>query len=68
MMNPRSLESTLGIICPTCGESFAVVPPPPSETPCQVDYDCEICCRPLIIHFHLDNDDLVTADSQAVDQ
>ena len=39
------------VMCPTCGEWFEVVPPPQGELPCVVDYDCEVCCRPMVIGF-----------------
>ncbi len=39
------------IICPTCFEEFMVPLPAPDETPCEVDYDCEVCCRPMIVVF-----------------
>ncbi|BCX50074.1 CPXCG motif-containing cysteine-rich protein [Haloferula helveola] len=37
--------------CPTCFEWFDVLSPPPEELPAEVDYDCEVCCRPLVIRF-----------------
>ena len=37
------------VICPTCFESFEVALPPPDEWPAELDYDCEICCRPMRI-------------------
>lgn len=46
------------IICPTCFETFSVPGPAPSEVPTQWDYDCEVCCRPMFIHFHLDGDEV----------
>jgi len=39
------------VICPTCFEEFMVPLPAPDETPCEVDYDCEVCCRPMIVVF-----------------
>ena len=39
------------VSCPTCGETFEVPEPHPSELPCAVDYDCEVCCRPMVIEF-----------------
>lgn len=39
------------VICPTCFEEFAIPLPPVEETPCEVDYDCEVCCRPLLVSF-----------------
>ena len=37
--------------CPSCWEFFLVGSPPPEERPCEVDYDCEVCCRPLLILY-----------------
>jgi len=37
------------VTCPTCGEVFEVVVPPPDELPAELDYDCEVCCRPMVI-------------------
>ena len=25
--------------------------PPPDELPAELDYDCEVCCRPMVIVF-----------------
>jgi len=50
---------TCTVICPTCFEAFDVHAPPPSETPCEVDYDCEVCCRPLVLSFTDEGDEVV---------
>jgi hypothetical protein len=42
---------TYPVTCPTCFEIFEVPLPAPTETPSEVDYDCEICCRPMRILF-----------------
>ncbi len=42
------------VVCPTCFEEFEVPLPSPDEVPCEVDYDCEVCCRPLRLLFELD--------------
>ena len=39
------------VMCPTCGEYFEVVSPSHDELPTEWDYDCEICCRPMVIVF-----------------
>ncbi|MEY3895705.1 MAG: hypothetical protein RLZZ214_1224 [Verrucomicrobiota bacterium] len=39
------------VTCPTCFEVFEVAMPHPDEMPAEVDYDCEVCCRPMIIVF-----------------
>ena len=44
------METAL-VQCPTCFETFEVVMPPPEELPAEMDYDCEICCRPMTIVF-----------------
>lgn len=40
---------TVSVQCPTCFESFEVVSPSSEELPAELDYDCEICCRPMVI-------------------
>lgn len=47
------------VTCPSCFEVFSVPGPAPSETPSVWDYDCEICCRPMIIHFHLEGEAII---------
>jgi hypothetical protein len=42
------------VTCPHCFQPFYVPAPLPNELPAQVDYDCEICCRPLIIDIDYD--------------
>jgi hypothetical protein len=38
------------IICPTCFESFSIALPGPGDWPCSLDYDGEICCRPMVVN------------------
>ncbi len=40
--------------CPSCFEWFEVMSPAAGELPAELDYDCEICCRPLVIVFSSD--------------
>lgn len=39
------------VTCPSCFQTFEVPAPALSELPAEHDYDCEICCRPMILHF-----------------
>jgi hypothetical protein len=43
--------NTVLVTCPTCFEEFEVAAPALSEVPTDVDYDCEVCCRPMRIAF-----------------
>lgn len=43
------------VICPTCFEEFTVPIPSPDEVPAEVDYDCEVCCRPMIVIYFEEN-------------
>lgn len=45
------MTETMSVTCPSCFQEFAVPAPSPDEVPCDVDYDCEVCCRPLRIYF-----------------
>ena len=42
----------IDVTCPSCFEVFGVAAPWIDELPTQVDYDCEVCCRPMVIAFH----------------
>jgi len=42
---------TIEVQCPSCYEIFEVAVPPPDEQPCEVDYECEVCCHPMVIRF-----------------
>ena len=46
-----SFPMLLPVTCPACCQVFDVAEPPLAEVPCEVDYDCEICCHPMIIFF-----------------
>ncbi|MFN0130213.1 MAG: CPXCG motif-containing cysteine-rich protein [Verrucomicrobiales bacterium] len=53
------------VTCPSCFEVFEVAAPAPDEAPCEVDYDCEICCRPMVIRFDV-WDGEVTAEASGL--
>jgi hypothetical protein len=52
------------VVCPSCFEEFAVMPPAADELPAEWDYDCEICCRPMMISFAADEEDGVIAEAR----
>lgn len=41
--------------------------PPVEETPCDIDYDCEVCCRPMFISFSDDGDCEVCGFARGID-
>ena len=55
------------VTCPSCSQSFEVAAPPPGELPAELDYDCEICCRPMVISLAMEGDDL-WAEARALDE
>jgi hypothetical protein len=50
--------STYPVTCPTCFEEFEVPLPHASETPAEVDYDCEVCCRPMVVVYEVDDEEV----------
>lgn len=48
--------TTTSVTCPTCFESFEIPIPPQSEMPTEYDYDCEVCCRPMLIILNSSED------------
>lgn len=49
--HPQLIMEFAQVTCPTCFEVFDVAMPHPDEMPAEVDYDCEVCCRPMVIVF-----------------
>jgi len=39
------------VTCPTCFENFSVAVLPAAECPAELDYDCEVCCRPMVLRY-----------------
>ena len=39
------------VTCPSCFQQVRVAAPPREELPAELDYDCEICCRPMVIRI-----------------
>jgi hypothetical protein len=54
------------VVCPFCFEYFGVMPPGPDELPAEWDYDCEVCCRPMIISFDDDGDGDISAFARSL--
>jgi hypothetical protein len=44
------------VTCPSCFERFEFAAPPLEELPAELDYDCEVCCRPMVIVVEGDED------------
>jgi hypothetical protein len=49
------------VTCPSCFEEFEVAAPDVGEVPADVDYDCEVCCRPMRIVFEEEDGEVVGA-------
>lgn len=47
----RPPDGLLPVTCPTCFEVFRVIALTAEECPAQMDYDCEVCCRPMVIRY-----------------
>ena len=62
------MTATFPVTCPSCFEVFEVAVPPASETPTEIDYDCEVCCRPMLIAFDATDDGEVSADARGLDE
>jgi hypothetical protein len=46
----------VSVTCPSCFEQFEIAAPPLEELPAELDYDCEVCCRPMVIVINGDED------------
>lgn len=47
------------IYCPSCGEPFEVACPGFGELPADLDHDCEVCCRPMVIWVYEEEGEVV---------
>jgi hypothetical protein len=65
---PRRADSNFHrVTCPSCLQVFEVAGPPVEECPTEWDYDCEVCCRPLVIAFEADGDE-VWAEARGINE
>lgn len=58
-------EAFASVTCPTCFAVFEVAGPSLGEIPVEWDCDCEVCCRPMVIAFTCDDDEIV-AEARAI--
>lgn len=56
------------VTCPACFVSFEVQPPPLNEVPAEWDYDCEVCCNPIMIRFSADEDEEILAEAHGLSE
>jgi hypothetical protein len=61
------LSRFVTVTCPSCFQQFEVAAPPPEELPAELDYDCEICCRPMAI-FIEEEDGEVRAEAHGTSE
>ena len=52
---PHFMTHLLEVTCPFCFQVFGIASPAFEELPCDLDYDCEICCRPMRIAIEIDD-------------
>ncbi len=55
------------VTCPSCLQQFEVAVPPADELPAELDYDCEICCRPMVISISRDRNGVV-AEARGINE
>jgi hypothetical protein len=56
------------VTCPSCFEAFEIAAPPPEELPADLDYDCEVCCRPMVIAVWEAEDGEPAAEARGLDE
>lgn len=57
----RTYNAGMEVRCPSCFQTFVVSGPGPAECPAEWDYDCEICCRPMLIDFFVEDGEIRAA-------
>ena len=56
--------------CPYCWERISMILDCTEYTEYEVEYieDCEVCCRPIMLHFRFDDQEqLITFDTQTIE-
>lgn len=51
--------------CPYCWESISMLIDTSVSSQTYIE-DCEVCCRPIQITYHAQNDQLISFDAQAI--
>ena len=62
---PRHDSQFHTVCCPSCLQTFEVAGPSADECPTEWDYDCEVCCRPMVIRFDTDDEE-VRAEARGI--
>ena len=57
----RPVEST-AITCPVCFETFEIVVDVSEGREQEFIYDCEICCRPIVVKLRISGDGTVSTE------
>ncbi len=57
----------LSVVCPTCFESFEIPPPDVNEAAARLDYDCEVCCRPMVLSVFVDEEGRMGVEAMSMD-
>lgn len=50
----RGLDGEARVICPWCGEEVEITLDPGGGQDQEYVEDCEVCCRPWLVHVRLD--------------
>ena len=51
------MEEFCTVTCPHCLQSITIPVPDPLARAGSFDYDCEVCCRSLLVHWERAEDD-----------
>lgn len=54
------------IRCPCCGEGFGIVVDASAGDQSYIE-DCQICCRPITVTVHLDEQGIAAVDASSAD-
>ena len=57
-MRRRQESPFHAVCCPSCRQTFEVAGPSAEECPTAWDYDCEVCCRPMVIEFEVEDGEI----------
>lgn len=58
------MRESLDINCPHCGEAFSIPLDPGGGRAQEFVYDCEVCCRPILVSVTIDPDGAVSCTAR----
>ncbi|MCC5789114.1 MAG: CPXCG motif-containing cysteine-rich protein [Opitutales bacterium] len=61
------MEDFCTVTCPHCFQKIQIAIPDPFSRSGEFDYDCEVCCRAILVKWQRDSGGELFADAEAAE-